>query len=680
MSQPQANDLIRETSPYLLQHAYNPVDWKPWKPEILDRARKEGKLLVISIGYAACHWCHVMEKESFEDPETAVVMNGDFISIKVDREERPDVDQVYMNAVQLMTGQGGWPLNIVALPDGRPVWGGTYFPKARWIASLQHIQKLYEKQPEKLREYADNMEKGLQSLETVIPDTNRPLFSAKQVQHSVNRWKDHLDRSYGGPRQAPKFMMPSNFLFLLHYAFQYEDTEIMEYINLSLTKIAYGGVYDHVGGGFSRYSVDAKWHVPHFEKMLYDNGQLVSLYANAYAVTGKALYRNVVYETLTFIERELMHDEGAFYSSLDADSQNEKGIQEEGAFYVWKKDELQQLLKHDFPCFRDYYNINSYGLWEGQNYVLIRKDHEKEVAEKHGITTAALSEKIVMWKSLLLEKREERPRPRLDDKILTSWNALMLKGYVDAYKTFGEPSFLDTALKNARFITEKQLRPDGGLNRNYKNGKSNINAYLEDYAAVTDAFLALHEVTLDEHWLITARNLTDYTFEHFYDCTSHMFFFTSNEDKSLVTRSIERSDNVIPASNSVMAKNLFVLAHHFDDKKYAETAEQMLHNMIPGTKEHPSFHSNWLDLMLRYTHQYHEVAISGKDALKKAKKINRYFLPNKLITGATGASSLPLLQNRFVDNKTLIYVCVDFSCKLPVEKVSDALPQLKDDR
>ncbi|MGS2762114.1 thioredoxin domain-containing protein [Sinomicrobium sp. M5D2P9] len=671
------NDLIRETSPYLLQHAHNPVNWKPWKPEILDKAVRENKLLIISIGYAACHWCHVMEKESFENPGVAAIMNAGYISIKVDREERPDVDQVYMNAIQLMTGQGGWPLNVITLPDGRPVWGGTYFPKDRWTAALQQIRKLFEEQPEKLREYADNMEKGLQNLETVIPQTDGIPFTSLQIRNAVNRWKNNFDHVNGGPDRAPKFMMPVNLSFLQHYIFNTADKEIEEYLDLTLTKIVYGGVYDHIGGGFSRYSVDARWHVPHFEKMLYDNGQLVSVYANAYAVTGKDLYKNVVYETLDFVRRELTDKEGAFYSSLDADSTNEKGEDEEGAFYIWTKPELQKLLPTDYPLFRDYYNINSYGVWEGENHVLIRSKKDSDIAEKHGLTEAELTEKIASWKTLLSEKRDQRPRPKRDDKILTSWNALMLKGYTDAYKIFGEPLFLEAALANARFLTGKQWRTDGGLNRNYKDGKSSINAYLEDYATLISALLTLHEATLDEHWLLSAKKLADYTFNHFYDTKSGMFFFTSDKDVPLITRSIEKSDNVIPASNSIMAENLFILSRHFNEQRYAETAKQMLRNMAPSAEEYPSFHANWLKLMLHHTESFYEVAISGEDAVKKAGELNRHYFPNKLVTGAKGDSELVLLQNRFVDNKTLIYVCVDFSCKLPVDKVSDVLPQLQ---
>ncbi|RNL77875.1 thioredoxin domain-containing protein [Sinomicrobium pectinilyticum] len=671
------NDLIRESSPYLLQHAHNPVDWKPWKPETLEKAVRENRLMVVSIGYAACHWCHVMEKESFENLQVAEVMNDGYINIKVDREERPDVDQVYMNAVQLMTGQGGWPLNVITLPDGRPVWGGTYFPKDRWTNALRQIGELFEQQPEKLREYADKMEKGLRSLEAIIPQTDRTPFSFLQVRNAVNRWKNNFDKVNGGPDRAPKFMMPVNLSFLQHYIFENPDKEIEDHLDLTLTKMAYGGVYDHIGGGFSRYSVDAKWHIPHFEKMLYDNGQLVSVYANAYAVTGKELYKNVVYETLDFVRRELTGEEGTFYSSLDADSANENGEVEEGAFYTWTKPELQKLLLTDFPLFRDYYNINDHGLWEKGNYVLIRNKGNREIAEKHGLTETELSEKVAFWKSLLLETRTRRSRPQLDDKVLTSWNAIMLKGYTDAYKIFGEPSFLEAALANARFLTGSQLRPDGGLYRNYKNGKSSINAYLEDYAILTDALLSLHEATLDEHWLMTAKKLTDYVFSHFYDEQSNMFFFTSDKDLPLIMRSIETSDNVIPASNSIMATNLFVLSRHFDERHYAKTAEQMLRNMTTNAEEHPSFHANWLKLMLYHSSNFYEVAVAGENAIKKVRELNRNYSPNKLVTGATGDSELPLLQNRFVEDKTLIYVCVNFSCKLPVGKVSDVLPQLR---
>ena len=373
MKHPYTNALVNETSPYLLQHAHNPVDWNAWNETTLEKAKTENKLILISVGYAACHWCHVMEHESFEDSIVAQVMNKSFINIKVDREERPDVDQVYMNAVQLMTGSGGWPLNVIALPDGRPVWGGTYFKKEQWMDALEQISKLYADNPEKLQDYADKLEEGIKSLDVVQLNTDEPVFDKPFIQNAIKSWSKQFDKNQGGMNKAPKFMMPNNYHFLLRYAYQNNDTELLDFVNLTLKKMAYGGVFDQIGGGFSRYSVDAKWHIPHFEKMLYDNGQLVSLYTDAYLITKNEIYKDIVTETLKYIKQEMTTSNGAFYSSLDADSNTSEGELEEGAFYVWTKNELNTLLKEDFELFSDYYNVNNYGFWEHDNYVLIRK-------------------------------------------------------------------------------------------------------------------------------------------------------------------------------------------------------------------------------------------------------------------------------------------------------------------
>ena len=673
MAYKHTNDLINETSPYLLQHAHNPVNWKPWNDKTLAEAKEQNKLILISIGYAACHWCHVMEHESFEDSLVAQVMNDNFINIKVDREERPDVDQVYMNAVQLMTGSGGWPLNTVALPDGRPVWGGTYFKKEQWMKVLNQISEIYTNNPGKLIEYADKLEEGIKSVDIVSLNTNDVEFTKEFVHDAVNIWSKNFDNTKGGMNRAPKFMMPNNLHFLLRQAYQNNNLSLQEYVNLTLTKIAYGGVFDHVGGGFSRYSVDDKWHVPHFEKMLYDNAQLVSLYSDAYLITKNNLYKDIVYETLEFINRELTNEDGTFYSSLDADSNTAEGALEEGAYYVWTKEELQSLLGEDYDVFADYYNINNYGFWEHKNYVLIRKDKKVDVSGKNKVSVNQLNQKIREWKDLLLVEREKRERPRLDDKVLTSWNALMLKGYVDAYRVFNETKFLNAAIKNAEFIINIQLREDGGLNHNYKNGKSNINGYLEDYAATIDAFIALYESSLDQKWLMTAKDLVNYTFDHFFNDESKMFYFTSNEDTSLVTRNIEYRDNVIPASNSIMAKNLFKLSHYFDNETYYNTATTMLNNVKPEMSKYPSGFSNWLDLMLNYTNNYYEVAVVGKDANEKINQFNKSYIPNKLIIGSNEENELPLLKNRYIEDETYIYVCVNKACKLPVSDVEKAL-------
>ena len=677
MQHSNSNALIHETSPYLLQHAYNPVHWNPWNENVLQKARDKNKLLLISVGYAACHWCHVMEHESFEDAEVAEMMNSHFINIKVDREERPDIDQVYMNAIQIMTGSGGWPMNVIALPDGRPFWGGTYFRKDQWINALQQIATLYQESPEKIIEYADRLEMGIKRLDEIIPNTQEPIFKKEELSEAVHEWSTHFDHKRGGLNRAPKFMMPNNYHFLMRYAHQSANEELMSYVKFTLKKMAYGGVYDQIGGGFSRYSVDAKWHVPHFEKMLYDNAQLVSLYADAYSIYKDDLYKNVVYETLEFVNRELTGTEGNFYSSLDADSLNEKGDSEEGAYYVWKESALQSLLNDDFDIFKSYYNINDYGYWEHENYVLIRNNSEEEIAAKFEISPAELKNKVAHWKKILLKERDKRKRPGLDDKTLTSWNALMLKAYVNAYQSFEEHSFLDIALKNGYFIVKNVLHSDGRLDHNYKAGKSTINAYLEDYATVIDAFMHLYEATIDEQWLSLSKKLTDYCFNHFFDTKSKMFFFTSDIDPALISRSIEKYDNVIPASNSILAKSLFKLSHYYGDKKYLDTAIQMLNTIRKDIPDYPSGHSNWMDLMLDIIGGYYEIAILGEKAKEKLRNLNALYLPNKLIAGSNKNSTMHLLKERFVANETLIYVCKNNTCQLPVKTTEEAMNLIK---
>ncbi len=673
---PYTNELVHETSPYLLQHAHNPVDWQPWGEKALSQAKNENKLIIISIGYAACHWCHVMEHESFEDPKVAEVMNTNYINIKVDREERPDIDQVYMNAIQLMTGSGGWPLNIIALPDGRPVWGGTYFPKGNWIEALQQVTKLYKTQPEKLIEYAEKLDQGIKAVDIVEINTEEINFKKEFIDTAVKKWSTSFDYQKGGTKKVPKFMMPNNYEFLLRYAHQTNDKDLIEYVKSTLTKISYGGIYDHIGGGFARYSTDAKWHVPHFEKMLYDNAQLVSLYSNAYLTTQDQWYKDVVYETLNFVARELTNEEGAFYSSLDADSNTPSGELEEGAFYVWTKEELKELLKNDYDLFSKYYNINSYGLWEKGNYVLIRKDDTQKFCDVHNINNDSFQKKLTEWKTTLLKHREKRPRPRLDDKTLTSWNALMLKAYLDAYRVFGEEEFLKIAIQNATFIKNKQLKSDNSLFHNYKNDKSTINAYLEDYATVIEAFIVLYQNTFDHEWLDISKKLTDYTLAHFYDNKTSIFYFTSDQDPKLIARTTETSDNVIPASNSIMAKNLFLLSHYYNQAKYKEISTSMLHNITSQIKDYPMGYSNWLDLMLNYTSNFYEVVIVGQQAEHKLVEINKMYIPNKLLAGSTSDSERELLKNRFSEERTLIYVCVNNSCKYPVENINEAFKLL----
>ena len=670
------NKLINETSPYLLQHAHNPVNWHAWNDSTLALAKKENKLILISIGYSACHWCHVMEHESFENDSVAKIMNDNFINIKIDREERPDIDQIYMTAVQLMTKSGGWPLNCVALPNGKPFWGGTYFPKKQWISILTQISEFYKKDPEKITEYAENLTEGIQNSEAITLNTDKPIYTKKTLEATVEKWATNFDHDLGGMNRAPKFPMPNNYHFLLRYAEQTNNSDLKTYTNNTLQKMALGGIFDQVGGGFARYSTDKKWHIPHFEKMLYDNAQLVSLYSDAYLISKNQLYKETVYRTLEFIKRELTNKEGAFYSSLDADSNNEHNELEEGAFYVWTQEELKTIIGDDFSLFSEYYNINDFGFWEEKKYNLIRTLTNNEFATNNNISIKELKRNVSKWQKILLKERAKKEGPRLDDKSLTSWNALMLKGYLDAYRVFSEQEFLDIALKNASFIKNTQIRKDGGLNHNYKDGRSNINGYLEDYATVIDAYISLYEMTFDQEWLNTAKDLTDYCYLHFYNKELKMFYFTSDEDKNLITRKMEITDNVIPASNSILANSLYKLGFYFENNNYKNTSKQMLNNVISDMENYGSGYSNWLQLYSNLTSDFYEVAIVGKEALTKLKELNQNYIPNKIIAGSIYKSDSPLLKNRYTKNKTLIYICVEGSCKLPVDDVKKATSQI----
>lgn len=670
------NDLIHETSPYLLQHAHNPVNWKPYNDAALQQAKKEKKLIIISIGYAACHWCHVMEHESFEDIEVAEVMNKNYISIKVDREERPDVDQTYINAVQLMTGSAGWPLNVITLPDGRPVWGGTYFRKSDWINALEQIQEVYKKEPEKIIAYANRLEQGIKSMDLIELNTEDVDLTQFPTADIIKNFSERFDTKNGGFRGAPKFMMPNNFEFLLRQAVESNDETLLNYVTLSLDKMAYGGLYDQLGGGFSRYSTDEKWHVPHFEKMLYDNAQLVSLYSNAYLVTKKPLYKEVVEETLDFIALDLTNKEGGFYSSLDADSNNKDGKLEEGAFYVFTQEELEDLLEDDFKIFREYYNVNSYGKWEHNNYVLIRKKTNLEIEKEFNISHETLQQKKKSWKQTLLNYRNNRPKPRLDDKTLTSWNAMMLKGYIDAYKTFNNQEYLDIALRNAEFLAKNQLQKNGALFHNYKDGKSTINGFLEDYAFTIEAFISLYQVTLDEKWLNLSKEMTDYSILNFFDEEKHMFYFTSKEDPVIVSRNFEYRDNVIPASNSVMAKNLYKLSKYFDEPRFNEISKQMLKNVLAEVESYPSGFSNWLDLLSNFQNNFFEIVVVGDSASEKIQEFYSHYLPNTILAASNVENNAPLFKNRFVQDETLIYICENNTCKIPVKDSEIAIKSL----
>lgn len=684
------NKLSQESSPYLLQHAQNPVNWYPWGKEALEKAQQEDKLILVSIGYAACHWCHVMEHESFEDEAVAAIMNEHFVCIKVDREERPDIDQIYMDAVVLITGQGGWPLNCFALPDGRPVSGGTYFPKERWTAVLNQLATVYRDERARVMEAAENLTDHIQNMGQLVKAEASP-FATAEIREMCDSWTRSMDLQFGGRQsERNKFPLPMNNLFLLQSAsllssaFGEEDEvvqRVLQAVHVTLQRMAFGGIYDQLGGGFARYSVDKYWKVPHFEKMLYDNGQLLSLYAAACQATKNYpkdvhdLYKRVVYQTIAFAKRELMSPEGGFYSSLDADSE---GV--EGKFYTWDYQEVVAALgEEEAKIFAAYYNVVPNGNWieahtQTATNVLFTLETEKVFAEREGLNIRSFQQKLESNREKLMEVRHGRIRPGLDDKILTSWNGLMLKGLVDAYRVLGEKSFLNLALKNANFLIEK-LTDDFRLYRNYKNGKRSINAFLDDYANLIDALIALYQVTFDEKWLTWANGLLGHVQAHFYDEESGMYFYTSDEDDPLVSRKTETNDDVIPASNSVLAHALHAMGLLMHNDSYRKAADQLLANIKAAALKNPTWHANWALLMLKYAFPHHEVAITGEGALKARMDFEFYFLPNTLYAGAEKESELPLLENRFADELT-IYVCQNFSCQLPVHEVEQAIGQM----
>ncbi len=663
----EPNHLIKASSPYLLQHAYNPVNWYEWGEEALEIARRENKLILVSIGYSACHWCHVMERESFEREEVAAVMNKHYVCIKVDREERPDIDQIYMLAIQLMTGSGGWPLNCICLPDQRPIYGGTYFQKSDWINILLHVADLWHTDPAKATDYANRLTDGIRNAETVVPNPKTAAFNKDQLVEIVEPWKRRMDVMEGGYDRAPKFPLPNNWQFMIRYSHLMDDLETRRASLLTLNKMALGGIYDQVGGGFARYSVDERWHVPHFEKMLYDNAQLVGLYAEAYQYSGEELYADVVKQTTGWISREMTSPEGLFYSALDADSE---GV--EGRFYVWDKAAFDTLLGEDAALLSGYFNVTEEGNWEEEETnILFRSVTDQAFASQRGMTSQVLQEKVRQAREKLLSHRSRRIRPGLDDKCITAWNGLMIKGLTDAAQVFGADSYQQMAARAAEFILANLKTAEGGLLRNFKNGKASIPAFLDDYAFLIEALMGLYATDFKEGWLMEAKALADYVLEHFNDPEGPMFFYTAANGEKLIARKHEVMDNVISSSNSVMAQNLHRLGILFDDDLYSSRSKQMLQAVLPGMKTYGSAYANWAIQLLSEIFGTTEVAITGTEVRKVAKALNAFYLPNKITLGGTN-SNLPLLKDK-QSIETKIYICRNKVCQLPVRSVEEAI-------
>lgn len=659
----QPNRLINETSPYLLQHARNPVDWHAYNEEAFEKASAENKPLLISIGYSACHWCHVMEHESFSNPEIAQVMNQHFVCIKVDREERPDVDLLYMNAVQLLHGNGGWPLNCFALPNGDPFWGGTYFRPEQWLDLLRQISNLFHNSKADIQQQADRLKAGIESSNLVEASTEKSLVDIQMLNEAYDQLALRFDSQKGGMLGAPKFPMPALWSFVLDYHIITKNPEALLQLKTTLEQMSRGGIFDQIGGGFARYSTDNEWKVPHFEKMLYDNAQLASLYARSYMLTGDPNLLTTLTSTLEFIRRDLTSPDHTFYASLDADSE---GI--EGLYYLWNKAEIMELLPDYGELLSEYWGVGGAGKWEHNKSILLRPVSNSDFATRQHLSEKELSELVKMSSKVLLKHRQKRIPPALDDKIIASWNALMIKAWADAALATGNSEWKETALQAATVLHRQMADEDGSLKRSYKNGKARIEGLLNDYAFLADAFVALYLLSFDSVWLLRARQLVEQVYRHFNDDTSPLFWLTAdNADNLQPLRLKEITDSAEPCGNSVMAKVLWELGHLLGETKWMERAEEMVSLMKARIVAYPSAHAQWASVAAAIAFKTTLVVITGPEALKFATILQKTYRPFVIFAAAEQQESLAVFEHRFKKNETLIYLCRGNSCKAAVD-------------
>lgn len=667
-----SNKLIHSTSPYLLQHAHNPVHWQEWGAEALAEAKNLDRPILVSIGYSSCHWCHVMERESFENETVAKIMNENFVCIKVDREERPDIDHIYMEAVQAMGTHGGWPLNVFLTPHQKPFYGGTYFSPSNWSNLLVQIAKTFDVKRNEINESADELVKHLQTndLQRLAKENDPAIFSRKQLEGMFDVLRFKFDETWGGIAKAPKFVMPTVWLWLLRYHFISKNKTALDMVLLTLKKMTRGGLYDQLGGGFSRYSVDAEWFAPHFEKMLYDNGQLLSLYAEAYAVSKDNDFKTIVYEMVSWLQREMTHAEGGFYSALDADSE---GV--EGKFYAWTYGELIEAVG-DNSVMSEYFQVTKEGNWEHGLNILLRSESNQHFMSDYNINEPDLDILVAEGKKKMFAYREKKIRPMLDDKILTGWNAMTVQGLVDCYKTFDDSLFLELALKNISFI-ENNLIHEGKVYRAFKNKRSATEGFLEDYAFLIQAYTSLYQVTFHENHLAKAEAWIGYVFKNFFDPHENYFHFSSQSAEKLIAKKKEVFDNVTPSSNSVMARNLFHLGMMLDKNEWKQLALDMTTRLASIIVAEPVYASNWGILFSEIVVGVKEVVIVGEKWEEMRKEIHKNYLPFALSLGSKTKSKLTLLEGREAkEGKTTIYVCQNKVCQLPVENVNEAMTQI----
>ncbi len=679
------NRLIDETSPYLRQHAHNPVDWYAWGEEALARAKAEDKPIFLSIGYAACHWCHVQNKESFESEQIANLMNEHFVCIKVDREERPDIDAIYMNAVQMMTGHGGWPMSMFLTPDLKPFYGGTYYPPVDrqgmpgFGRVLLTMADLYRNRRDEVFTSADSITAELQNINRFRESGE--MMTTEILNQAFSSLISKFDNAHGGFGRAPKFPPSMTLMFLLRHHKRTHSPEALQMIELTLEKMAGGGMYDHIGGGFARYSTDAHWLVPHFEKMLYDNALLSRIYLYAYQATRKPRYREVAEETLEYILRDMTSDEGGFYSSEDADSE---GV--EGKFYVWTKDEVIRLMgREEGEIFCRYYDITTEGNFEHGQSILNTPISPEEFAGRENIATDELKRIISSGRKKLFRAREERVRPGLDDKILTAWNGMMLMAFAEAANIMGRDDYREVARRNGEFLLSNLLR-DGRLLRTYKDGRAKLNGYLEDYAYVIEGLLALYEATFELKYFERARELADVMIEQFWDGEEGGFYFTSSDHEELIMRTKDYFDNAIPSGNSSAALSFLKLWSLTQESSYQRCAATILRTMRQAMEKYPSGFGYLLSALDAYLAEGREIAIIGSvdshEVRAFVEEIYSRYIPNKAVAAAApederAAKAIKLLEGRaLVAGKAAVYVCQNYACLLPATTVKEMVERL----
>lgn len=650
------NQLIHETSPYLLQHAHNPVDWHAWNIDTLSLARTQNKLMLVSIGYSSCHWCHVMEHESFEDEHVAAIMNKHFVCIKVDREERPDVDHLFMNAVQLLGGRGGWPLNCVALPDGRPVWGGTYFRKEHWMSILQQIADFWNERPDELFEQASEVVRALKAQQQT-DDT-----SAQQTSELLAAMTENLqaefDPQWGGSKGAPKFPLPDKLLFLQLLQTHKHNPLIEKHIALTLQCMHAGGIWDHVGGGFARYAVDKRWHVPHFEKMLYDNAQLIQVYTRAFKATGIQKYQYVVDQTLAFLNREMKGDGPLYFSAIDADSEGK-----EGKFYVWAAEEFDALApKTSAFWLKEWFGIGKEALWEHHQNVLVQPFTKDEFCNRHQLSIEDFEQTLAAFRTALFNHRSKRIRPMVDDKCLFSWNSLMLRALSEAAMVFGRDEWLEQAIQMATFMRDQMRQPDGSFFRSRKGNQSSIHAFLEDDALFAQALISLYQATFDESWILLAKEVVDSAIMRYHQPNSILLSFVPEANNVLAINPVDCFDNVMPSANAAICKAMVEVGIYFEDLALLQRAEAMISTQKERMATYPGSFTHWGQALLLLEKQQ-LVVVTGSDAKSAAHSLAHHLPPAVLIAAGETQSTIPAVLIKLPTEKTTYWYCDHMGCR-----------------